>query len=215
MRIILLGAPGAGKGTFAKMISEKYGIPHISTGDILRENVSKGTPLGDKAKPFMVSGKLVPDDLIIEMVRSRIAEPDCAKGFIFDGFPRTINQAEKLDGILKGINSKIDYVVDLEAEGEIILKRLGGRRTCGNKDCGSIYNVYFSPPKKEDVCDKCGSSLFLRDDDKEDTILNRLNVYEAQTKSLIDYYGRNGSLKKINAGRQKEDIYAEILQTIG
>jgi adenylate kinase len=191
MRIILLGAPGAGKGTIAKMLVEQYGIVQISTGDILRQAVKEGTQVGKKAAEFMNTGKLVPDEVIMDIIKERIARPDCAKGFIFDGFPRTIPQAEALEKLLAANNMTIDAIINLEVPEDVVLKRLTSRRTCSNPDCQAIYNIYTMPPKKEGICDKCGSKLVQRDDETEEAIKVRLATYYEKTQPLIDYYKSN------------------------
>jgi adenylate kinase len=191
MRIILLGAPGAGKGTIAKMLVEEYGIVQISTGDILRQAVKEGTQVGKKAAEFMNTGKLVPDEVIMDIIKERIARPDCAKGFIFDGFPRTIPQAEALEKLLAANNMTIDAIINLEVPEDVVLKRLSSRRTCSNPDCQAIYNIYTMPPKKEGICDKCGSKLVQRDDETEEAIKVRLATYYEKTQPLIDYYKNN------------------------
>jgi len=191
MRIILLGAPGAGKGTIAKMLVEEYGIVQISTGDILRQAVKEGTQVGKKAAEFMNTGKLVPDEVIMDIIKERIARPDCAKGFIFDGFPRTIPQAEALEKLLAANNMTIDAIINLEVPEDVVLKRLTSRRTCSNPDCQAIYNIYTMPPKKEGICDKCGSKLVQRDDETEEAIKVRLATYYEKTQPLIDYYKNN------------------------
>ena len=191
MRIILLGAPGAGKGTIAKMLVEQYGIVQISTGDILRQAVKEGTQVGKKAAEYMNTGKLVPDEVIMDIIKERIARPDCAKGFIFDGFPRTIPQAEALEKLLAANNMTIDAIINLEVPEDVVLKRLTSRRTCSNPDCQAIYNIYTMPPKKEGICDKCGSKLVQRDDETEEAIKVRLATYYEKTQPLIDYYKSN------------------------
>ena len=188
MQIILLGAPGAGKGTIARMLVEKFGIVQISTGDMLRQAVNEGTPVGKKALEFMNSGKLVPDDVIMALIEERIAQPDCAQGFIFDGFPRTIPQAQSLETLLTKKNMTVDAIINLEVPEEVVLKRLTSRRTCSNPHCQAIYNIYSMPPKKEGICDKCGSSLIQRDDETEEAIKVRLETYYEKTQPLIDYY---------------------------
>mgnify|MGYP000374447996 FL=1 len=191
MRIILLGAPGAGKGTIAKMLVEQYGIVQISTGDILRQAVKEGTQVGKKAAEYMNTGKLVPDEVIMDIIKERIAQPDCAKGLIFDGFPRTIPQAEALEKLLTANNMTIDAIINLEVPEDVVLKRLTSRRTCSNPDCQAIYNIYTMPPKKEGICDKCGSKLVQRDDETEEAIKVRLATYYEKTQPLIDYYKSN------------------------
>ena len=186
MKIIMLGAPGAGKGTQAKMIAEKYSIPHISTGDIFRANIKNGTELGMEAKKYMDQGLLVPDELTVKILLDRVAKDDCKKGYVLDGFPRTIPQAEVLDKALSELGDKIDYAINVEVPDENIIKRMGGRRAC--LSCGATYHIEHIPPKKEGICDVCGKELVLRDDDKPETVKNRLNVYHEQTQPLIDYY---------------------------
>lgn len=208
MNIIMLGPPGAGKGTQAQMLAEKYGIPQISTGDILRAAVAEGTELGKKAKEYMDKGQLVPDEVVIGIVKERLSKPDCEKGFILDGFPRTVAQAEALDGILKEMGKKIDYVINIVVPDEEILKRLTGRRTC--KVCGAMYHIIYNPPKVEGKCDKCGGDLYQRDDDKEETIKNRLSVYHSQTAPLIDYYRKKGVLIDIDGTKDIKTIFQDI-----
>ena len=190
MRIVLLGAPGAGKGTQAKKLIDKYGIPQISTGDILRQNVAEGTPLGKEAKSYMDKGELVPDSVVLGLVEDRLKKDDCKKGYILDGFPRNTAQAEALDKILASLSMSLTGALSVDVPKDDLMKRLTGRRTC--KGCGQMYNVYFSPSKNESVCDKCGGALFHRDDDKEETIKRRLDVYDAQTAPLIGYYKKAG-----------------------
>jgi len=208
MRLVLLGAPGAGKGTQAKKLIDKYSIPQISTGDILRKAVADGTPLGKEAKGYMDSGQLVPDSVVIGLVKERLAQPDCAKGYILDGFPRNTSQAETLDGVLKDMNASLDVALSVDVDKDDLMKRLTGRRTC--KACGQMYNVYFSPSKKEGVCDKCGGELYQRDDDKEETIKKRLDVYDAQTAPLIDYYSKKGILKGVKGEGSIDEIFNKI-----
>ena len=186
MKIIMLGAPGAGKGTQAKMIAEKCGIPHISTGDIFRANIKNGTELGAKAKEYMDKGLLVPDELVCDLVVDRIQQADCEKGYILDGFPRTIPQAEALENALNAIEQKLDYAIDIDVPDENIINRMSGRRACVG--CGATYHVLFNPTKVEGKCDVCGESLILRDDDKPETVKKRLDVYHTQTQPLIDFY---------------------------
>jgi adenylate kinase len=208
MRLVLLGAPGAGKGTQAKKLIEKYGIPQISTGDLLRAAVSAGTELGKEAKSFMDKGELVPDSVVLGMVEERMGQDDCKKGYILDGFPRNTAQAEALDGMLDKLAMPITAAVSVDVPFEDLMKRLTGRRTC--KNCGQMYNIYFTPPAKEGVCDKCGGELFQRDDDKEETIKKRLEVYESQTAPLIDYYGNKGILKRFEGTGSIDDIFNNI-----
>ncbi|HHN64722.1 MAG TPA: adenylate kinase [Nitrospirae bacterium] len=212
MRIVLLGAPGAGKGTQAKKLIEKYGIPQISTGDILRKAVADGTPLGKEAKSYMDKGELVPDSVVIGLVKERLSQDDCKKGFILDGFPRNTSQAETLDQVLAEMNMPLQLALSVDVDFDILMKRLTGRRTC--KQCNQMYNIYFSPPKKEGVCDKCGGELYQRDDDKEETIKKRLEVYEAQTAPLIDYYEKKGILRRVNGEGDIEEIFANICKII-
>jgi len=208
MRLVLLGAPGAGKGTQAKKLIEKYSIPQISTGDLLRAAVGAGTALGKEAKSFMDKGELVPDSVVLGMVEERMGQDDCKKGYILDGFPRNTAQAEALDGMLSKLEMPITAAVSVDVPFEDLMKRLTGRRTC--KNCGQMYNIYFTPPAKEGVCDKCGGELFQRDDDKEETIKKRLEVYESQTAPLIDYYGNKGILKRFEGTGGIDDIFNKI-----
>ena len=213
MKIIMLGAPGAGKGTQAKMIADKYGIPHISTGDIFRANIKNGTELGKKAKTYMDQGLLVPDELVVDLVADRIVQEDCKNGFVLDGFPRTIPQAEALDGALKKLDTKIDYALNIEVPDENIISRMSGRRACVS--CGATYHLVHIPPKKEGVCDKCGASLILRDDDKPETVKKRLAVYHEQTQPLIDYYKAQGCLKEVDGTVDMGDVFAAIVKILG
>lgn len=212
MRLVLLGAPGAGKGTQAKKLIEKYGIPQISTGDILRKAVADGTPLGKEAKSYMDSGGLVPDSVVIGLVKERIAQDDCKKGYILDGFPRTIPQAEALDKVLADMNAPLDTALVVDVDMDILMKRLTGRRTC--KGCQQMYNIHFGPPKKEGACDKCGGELFQRADDKEETIKNRLSVYEKSTAPLIDYYGNKNILKSVEGMGSVDDIFNKVCKIL-
>ena len=213
MNLIMLGPPGSGKGTQAKRLTERFGIPQISTGDILREAVKEGTPLGKEAKRYMDEGKLVPDEVVVGIVRERLKEPDCEKGFILDGFPRTVAQAEALDRILEEMGRKIDHVIDIEVSEDELLKRLTGRRTC--KRCGAMYHIIFNPPKRDGICDQCGGELYQRDDDEEETIKARLKVYREQTAPLIDYYEKRGLLRRIEGSGKIEEIEERILKAIG
>ena len=213
LRTILLGPPGAGKGTQAVKIVEKYGIPHISTGDIFRENIKNGTELGKKAQAYMDRGELVPDDLVIEIATDRLAKDDCKNGFLLDGFPRTIPQAECLTEALNKLGSKIDYAIDVDVPDDNIVKRMGGRRACVK--CGATYHVEFAAPKTEGVCDTCGDKLVLRDDDKPETVQKRLNVYHEQTQPLIDYYTRQGVLKTVDGTRDLNEVFQEIVDILG
>ncbi|MGN0355894.1 MAG: adenylate kinase [Muricoprocola sp.] len=213
MKIIMLGAPGAGKGTQAKKIAEKYNIPHISTGDIFRANIKEGTELGKKAKTYMDQGLLVPDELVVDLVVDRLQKDDCKKGYILDGFPRTIPQAESLTAALDKIHEKMDFAIDVEVPDENIVTRMGGRRACVG--CGATYHVVFNPTKKEGICDVCGEALILRDDDKPETVQKRLDVYHAQTQPLIDYYKNAGILKEVDGTMDMEDVFKAIVQILG
>ena len=213
MKINMLGAPGAGKGTQAKQIAEKYSIPHISTGDIFRANIKNGTELGKKAKTYMDQGLLVPDELTCDLVVDRIKQDDCKNGFILDGFPRTIPQAEALDAALSKMGEKMDYAIDVDVPDENIVRRMGGRRVCLN--CGATYHIVSIPTKVEGICDKCGSEVVLRDDDKPETVQKRLSVYHEQTQPLIDYYNRQGILKTVNGTRPLEEVFADIVTILG
>ncbi len=213
MKIIMLGAPGAGKGTQAKMIAEKYGIPHVSTGDIFRANIKNGTELGMEAKKYMDQGLLVPDELTVKILLDRVAQPDCGKGYVLDGFPRTIPQAEVLDKALSEMGDAIDYAVNVDVPDENIVKRMSGRRACVT--CGATYHIEHVPPKKEGICDKCGSELILRDDDKPETVLNRLKVYHEQTQPLIDFYTAKGVLKTVDGTADMQDVFKAIEAVLG
>ena len=213
LRTILLGPPGAGKGTQAVKIVEKYGVPHISTGDIFRENIKKGTELGKKAQEYMNRGELVPDDLVIEIATTRLLEDDCKNGFLLDGFPRTVYQAEKLDEFLAAHGSKIDKVLDIAVEKEELITRLTGRRVC--KACGASYHVVNIPPKTEGICDICGGELVQRTDDNIETVTNRIDVYEAQTKPLVDYYEKAGNIAHIDGATGLDNVFADIVKALG
>ncbi len=213
MKIIMLGAPGAGKGTQAKMIAEKFAIPHISTGDIFRANIKGGTALGKKAKSYMDQGLLVPDELTCDLVVDRIAQDDCSKGYILDGFPRTIPQAEALTAALEKMNTAIDYAIDVDVPDESIVTRMGGRRACVG--CGATYHIVFNAPKEEGICDHCGEKLILRDDDKPETVQKRLSVYHDQTQPLIDYYKEKGVLRSVDGTKALGDVFAQILEILG
>ena len=213
MKIIMLGAPGAGKGTQAKMIAAKYGVPHISTGDIFRANIKNGTELGAKAKEYMDKGLLVPDELVVDLVIDRFKADDCAKGYILDGFPRTIPQAEALDKALSAIGDSVDYAINVEVPDENIIERMSGRRACVS--CGATYHVVHVPPKKEGICDRCGSELILRDDDKPETVKNRLDVYHKQTQPLIDFYTKKGVLKTVDGTVDMQDVFKAIVAILG
>lgn len=213
MKIIMLGAPGAGKGTQAKMIAEKYQIPHISTGDIFRANIKNGTELGMEAKKYMDQGLLVPDELTVRILLDRVAQEDCAGGYVLDGFPRTIPQAEVLDQELTRLGEKIDYAIDVDVPDENIVRRMSGRRAC--LKCGATYHIEHIPPKAEGVCDDCGSELVLRDDDKPETVQNRLKVYHDQTQPLIQFYTEKGIMKVVDGTMEMEDVFAAIEDILG
>ena len=213
MKIIMLGAPGAGKGTQAKQIAGKYSIPHISTGDIFRANIKNGTELGKKAKEYMDKGLLVPDELTCDLVADRIGQDDCKNGFVLDGFPRKIPQAEALDKALDGLGEKMDYAIDVDVPDESIVKRMSGRRAC--LDCGATYHIVSIPPKQEGICDACGSKLVLRDDDKPETVQKRLDVYHEQTQPLIDYYKNQGILKSVDGTKPMEEVFSNIVEILG
>jgi adenylate kinase len=212
LRLVLLGAPGAGKGTQAKKLIEKYSIPQISTGDILRQAVAEGTPLGMEAKAVMDRGELVPDSMVLGLVWERLRRDDCRNGYILDGFPRNTAQAEALDKMLSKMAAPLSVAVSIDADKNDLMKRMTGRRTC--RSCQQVYNIYFSPPKKEGICDKCGGALFQRDDDREETIRKRLDVYEAQTAPLIDYYRRKGILKSIQGTGSIEEIFRKVCNAL-
>ena len=213
MKIIMLGAPGAGKGTQAKQIAAKYEIPHISTGDIFRANIKNGTELGKKAKEYMDQGMLVPDELTCDLVMDRIAQDDCARGFVLDGFPRTIPQAEALTNALTKIGQSMDYAIDVDVPDENIVNRMSGRRACLN--CGATYHVVFNPTKTEGVCDACGNETVLRDDDKPETVQKRLSVYHDQTQPLIDYYRNMNILKSVDGTKPLNEVFSDIVAILG
>ena len=213
MKIIMLGAPGAGKGTQAKQIADKYSIPHISTGDIFRANIKNGTELGKKAKQYMDQGALVPDELTCDLVMDRIQQDDCKNGFVLDGSPRTIPQAEALDAALEKINEKMDYAIDVDVPDENIVNRMSGRRACLN--CGATYHLISIPPKVEGICDRCGSEIVLRDDDKPETVQKRLKVYHEQTQPLIDYYKNQGILKSVDGTQPMDEVFKAIVTILG
>ena len=212
MKIIMLGAPGAGKGTQAKMIAEKFGVPHISTGDIFRANIKEGTELGIEAKKYMDQGLLVPDELTVKILLDRVAKEDCAGGYVLDGFPRTIPQAEVLDAALDKLNEKIDYAVNVDVPDENIVKRMSGRRAC--LKCGATFHIEHIPPKQEGICDSCGGELVLRDDDKQETVQNRLKVYHDQTQPLNDYYAKKGVLKSVDGTVEMQKVFQSISDII-
>lgn len=213
MKIIMLGAPGAGKGTQAKKIAEKYSIPHISTGDIFRANIKNGTELGKKAKTYMDQGLLVPDELVVDLVVDRVNQEDCRNGYVLDGFPRTIPQAEALTAALDKMGQKVDYAIDVDVPDENIVRRMGGRRACVG--CGATYHVEYAPTKKEGICDVCGGELILRDDDKPETVQKRLNVYHDQTQPLIDYYTKAGILKTVDGTVDIDEVFQAIVDILG
>lgn len=213
MKIIMLGAPGAGKGTQAKMIAYKYSIPHISTGDIFRANIKNGTELGKKAKTYMDQGLLVPDELVVDLVVDRVGQEDCANGYVLDGFPRTIPQAESLDAALEKLGSKVDYAINVEVPDENIVRRMSGRRAC--VACGATYHIVHIPTKVEGICDRCGSELILRDDDKPETVKKRLAVYHEQTQPLIDYYNNKKVLVEVDGTKDMNDVFADIVKILG
>ena len=212
MKIIMLGAPGAGKGTQAKMIADKYELPHVSTGDIFRANIKAGTDLGKEAKGFMDKGLLVPDELTVAILLDRVSKEDCEKGYILDGFQRTIPQAEVLDKELNKRNEKIDFAINIDVEDESIVKRMAGRRACVN--CGATYHLEMVPPVKEGLCDRCGHELIQRDDDKEETVKDRLAVYHKQTQPLIEYYDNKGALRTVNGLDSVENIFKSIIAIV-
>ena len=212
MKIIMLGAPGAGKGTQAKMLADKYDIPHISTGDIFRANIKNETELGTKAKEYMDQGLLVPDELTVSLVVDRIKQDDCSKGYILDGFPRTIPQAESLDKALEALDDKIDFAVNVEVPDENIVRRMSGRRAC--VACGSTYHIVHIPTKEEGICDRCGKELILREDDKPETVQKRLGVYHDQTQPLIDYYQKKNVLAEVDGTKDMNDVFNAIINVI-
>ena len=213
MKIIMLGAPGAGKGTQAKMIAEKYQIPHISTGDIFRANIKNGTELGAEAKKYMDQGLLVPDELTVRILLDRVAQEDCAGGFVLDGFPRNIPQAQVLDEALEKLGEKIDMCIDVDVPDENIVRRMSGRRAC--LKCGATYHLEHIPPRQEGVCDTCGSGLVLREDDKPETVQNRLKVYHEQTQPLIEFYSAKGVLKTVDGTMDVQDVFSAIVGLLG
>lgn len=213
LRTVLLGPPGAGKGTQAVRIAEKYEIPHISTGDIFRDNIKRQTELGKKAQEYMNKGELVPDDLVIEIATSRLLDDDCMRGFLLDGFPRTVHQAEKLDEFLAARSGSLDKVINITADDQILIRRLTGRRVC--RQCGASYHIVNIPPQKEGICDACGGELIQRDDDTETTVRNRIAVYEEQTMPLLDYYTAKGNIVTVDGTAPLDDVFAEISEALG
>ena len=212
MKIIMLGAPGAGKGTQAKRIATQYGIPHISTGDIFRYNVKNATELGMKAKGYMDQGLLVPDELTLELIMDRFTQDDCKNGYVLDGFPRTIPQAEALTAALAKQNDAIDYAINVDVPDEAIVSRMSGRRAC--LSCGGTYHIAFNPPKKDGICDACGGELVLRPDDSPETVQNRLSVYHEQTQPLIDYYKGQNILKEVDGTKEMEEVFRSITEIL-
>ncbi len=212
MKIIMLGAPGAGKGTQAKMIADKFGIPHISTGDIFRANIKNGTELGKKAKEYMDQGQLVPDELTVEILLDRVAQDDCKNGYVLDGFPRTIPQADVLDKELTKLGDKVDYAINVDVPDENIVRRMSGRRAC--LKCGATYHIEHIPPKKEGICDTCGSELVQRDDDKPETVQNRLKVYHEQTQPLIEYYDGKNILRTVDGTKDMQEVFNSIVSIL-
>lgn len=212
MKIIMLGAPGAGKGTQAKMIADTYGLPHISTGDIFRMNIKNGTQLGMEAKTYMDQGLLVPDELTVRILLDRVAQEDCKNGYVLDGFPRTIPQAEVLEDALAKLGDQIDFAINVEVPDENIIRRMGGRRAC--LSCGATFHIEHVPPKKEGICDDCGQPLVLRDDDKPETVKNRLRVYQEQTQPLIDFYTKKGVLRSVDGTQDMQDVFAAIKEIL-
>lgn len=213
MKIIMLGAPGAGKGTQAKKLADKYNIPHISTGDIFRANIKNGTELGRKAKEYMDKGLLVPDELTLELIMDRFRADDCKNGYVLDGFPRTIPQAEALDKALSGDGEKIDYAINVDVPDEAIVSRMSGRRAC--VACGSTYHIQYAPTKKEGICDRCGKELILRDDDKPETVQKRLDVYHTQTQPLIEFYTDKNVLVNVDGTAEMEEVFKAIVNILG
>ena len=213
MKIIMLGAPGAGKGTQAQLIADKYGIPHVSTGDIFRANIKNGTELGMEAKKYMDQGMLVPDELTVRILLDRVAKEDCKDGYVLDGFPRTIPQAEVLDQALTERGDRIDFAIDVDAPDENIVKRMSGRRAC--LACGATFHVEHIPPKQEGICDRCGQELVLRDDDKEETVQKRLDVYHEQTQPLLAYYEKKGVLRTVDGTKTMQEVFAAVTALLG
>ena len=212
MRMILMGPPGAGKGTQAKVLAQRFGIPHISSGDLLRDAARRRTPMGVQAKRYMDRGELVPDNILLGAIEERLHEPDCATGFILDGFPRTLAQAEALDKMLAGMGAKLENVISIKVPRDEVVKRISGRRTCRN--CGALYHVIFDPPTNPGLCNKCNAELFQRDDDQEDTVLARLEVYERATAPLLDAYRRASVLREVNGIGSQDQVLARVLEQV-
>ena len=213
LRLILLGPPGAGKGTQASAIVEKYNIPHISTGDIFRANIKEKTELGKQVEEYLNKGLLVPDELVVSIVKDRISKEDCKNGFLLDGFPRTVAQAEALDEELKNMSLTIDKVINIQADKDLLIERIIGRRIC--RDCGATYHIKFSPTKQAGICDKCGGELYQREDDKLETVEKRIEVYTEQTKPLIDYYAKKGLLLNVDGTKDKKEVFEYIVKSLG
>ncbi len=213
MKIIMLGAPGAGKGTQAKQIAAKYNVPHVSTGDIFRANIKEGTALGMEAKSYMDKGQLVPDELTVKILLDRVAKDDCKNGYVLDGFPRTIPQADVLDEAVTKLGEKIDFAINVDVPDENIIRRMSGRRAC--VACGATYHIVNVPPKKEGICDVCGEALIVRDDDKEETVKSRLETYHQQTQPLIDYYSQKNILKEVDGTKDMNEVFADIVAILG
>jgi adenylate kinase len=212
MRIVLLGGPGVGKGTQAQKLSKDFSVPHIATGDILRQSIEDGTEMGLMAKSYMDKGLLVPDDVVVGIIEGRLAEPDAKAGFVLDGFPRTVPQAQALDNLIAKMDMPLDAVINVKASSEVVVQRLSGRRTCRN--CQAVYHIVHSPPKKPGICDRCGGQLYQREDDQEETIKKRLQVYQKQTSPLLDYYRRTGKLVEVSGDGTIEEVYAEICRSL-
>ena len=208
MKIVMLGAPGAGKGTQAEKLASKYGLPHVSTGDIFRKNIKEGTELGKEAKGYMDAGALVPDELTVRLLLDRVSNDDCDLGYILDGFPRTIPQAEALDRELAKLEEKIDFAINVEVPDDTIIERMSGRRAC--LKCGATYHLLYIPPKKEGICDECGSELVIRDDDKPETVKNRLATYHEQTQPLVDYYKKQGVYHEVDGTKDVDSVFDSI-----